>query len=393
MQECKHRQTKDMELNIQAAVKTEPMHRWIFDNLVGAIILYNLNGSILMINKAAANILGERSENFIGKSFYEFFPQNADNLRSKSHTVIKTGRELEFTEYFNTTVGKKWFTTYLLPFRDEKNRVIAILANFCDINQRKQIEEELKTKTEQIEKWNEELSKKVQNGIKKLREAEKLRLLYELTTGIVHEISNPLYGITNYIQLLSKQINEEAPKKNLEMISQGIDMIKSISKSLLNLSQVCKLNLEPTDMKILLKEAVDFSAPQIEKSGIEISLQIQEDMPVLMVDKSKMKQVFLNLLINAVEAMTGGGSLEINSNFTHDTVCISFIDTGMGIPEEKIKHIFEPYYSEKKKEGKRGVGLGLFIVEMIISAHNGIIKVKSTEGKGTTFEVVLPVIP
>lgn len=392
MQEWRRRQGKDMETNNQVVVKFELMHRWIFDNMVEAVILYHLNGSILMINKTAANILGKESENLIGKSFYEIYPQETDTIRSKSRMVIETGREVEFTEYFNTAVGKKWFTTHLLPYKDEKNRVTAVLTIFCDITRQKQVEEELKAKTEQIEKQNKALSKKVKNDIK-LRETGTLRLLDELSTGIVHEINNPLYGITNYIELLSNQINEETPKKDLEKISRGIDMIKSISNSLSNLPRVCKLNLEPTDMNILLKEVVDFSGPQIEKSGIEISLRIQEDMPVLMVDKSKMKQVFLNLLTNAVEAMSGGGRLKIKGNFTPDVVCFSFIDTGIGIPKEKIKHIFKPYYSERWKDGKRGAGLGLFIVEIIICAHNGNIKVKSTKGKGSTFEVVLPVIP
>jgi len=177
------------------------------------------------------------------------------------------------------------------------------------------------------------------------------------------------------------------------MISHGVGIIKSITGNLLDLSQINKLNMERVNINKLLEETLSFSMPDIEKSGVKVSIKIQNDVPELYIDKNKIRQVFLNLITNAVESMPGGGHLGINSEFIDNKLSISFKDTGTGISKENLTHIFEPFFSDKKKKGKRGVGLGLFMASNIISLHKGEIRVESIDGKGSTFNVILRIKP
>jgi len=142
----------------------------------------------------------------------------------------------------------------------------------------------------------------------------------------------------------------------------------------------------------LVDEIVTFLTPHIKKNNIKVETKYEKDVPPLAVDKNKLKQVLLNLVTNSIEAMPDGGTLTINAKLADNSVQIAISDTGSGISKEALPHIFEPFFSEKKKEGRRGVGLGLFMAYNIVAMHSGQIEVKSEVNKGAAFVIKLPLL-
>ena len=333
------------------------------------------------------------------RATYEAFlesvhPEDRQYVVESVNACLKKSKEYDIEHRIVWPNGQvRWVSEKGDVIRDKNKKAVRMLGVVQDITERKKMEEELRLKKEEIEKWNRELQKRVEESIIKLKEVEELALVGKLSAGIVHEINNPLYGISNYIELLSGEKDEELQKKHLNMISHGVGIIKSITGNLLDLSQINKLNMERVNINKLLEETLSFSMPDIEKSGVKVSIKIQNDVPELYIDKNKIRQVFLNLITNAVESMPGGGHLGINSEFIDNKLSISFKDTGTGISKENLTHIFEPFFSDKKKKGKRGVGLGLFMASNIISLHKGEIRVESIDGKGSTFNVILRIKP
>ncbi|MFH0889079.1 MAG: ATP-binding protein [Planctomycetota bacterium] len=225
---------------------------------------------------------------------------------------------------------------------------------------------------------------------KRLLESEKLALLGQLSTGLVHEISNPLYGICNYIEVISKEQITDKQKKYFPLILQGIEMIQTTANNLLNMAQINKLELTQIDITDLIKEVLTFLKPRCEDERVEINTTFQDKLPLIQADKNKIKQVLLNILLNALEAVYDTGRIDIKASSEHKHIIISITDNGCGISHVELPHIFQPFVSGAKKKRERGVGLGLFMVSNIITAHQGKIDVVSQEGKGTAFTITLP---
>ena len=327
------------------------------------------------------------------KAFLEcVHPEDRQYVIDSVNDCIEEGKDYDIEHRILWSDGNiHWVLETGNVIRDKTGKAIRMLGIVRDITRRKEMEKELIQKKEEIERGNKELENRVEESIKKIQEAEKLALVGKLSAGIVHEINNPLYGISNYIELLLDEEEKEERNRHLKMISQGIDIIKSVTSNLLDLSQLGKLNLERVNINKLLEEVLSFSMPNIQKAKVKTVVQTDKNIPDILLDKNKIKEVFLNLITNAREAMPDGGKLKVRSKLGDKKVNIYFSDTGVGIPDEKVKHVFEPFHSDKRKQGKRGVGLGLFMVSNIVSIHNGEIKVKSAENKGTTVEIILPV--
>ncbi|MCP5045656.1 MAG: PAS domain S-box protein [bacterium] len=347
----------------------DSLYQSLLENLAAAVMVCDLRGSILMINSTGAEIFGDTPDNLTHRSLFRLLPDLEEEFRKRGREILRTGKSLGYTDWINTKAGKRYFLSKLQPFRNPGGRIVSIQTVSVDITGQKKSEEQL---------------------VAKVRKAEKLALVSRLSAGILHEIGNPLYGINSFLEILSGQIQDPTHKKYLDLMTQAAGMIKSLTDTLLDFSQLGKLNPEQIDISRLLKDVVDLSRPKISASKVKVSLEPGHDIPLLNLDPNRIKQVFLNLISNAVEAMPGGGSLEITTTRTDDNVSISFIDTGAGMTDDVRLHLFEPFYSEKKKQGKRGVGLGLFMVSNIIDAHNGQINLETVEGKGSTFEVILP---
>jgi len=233
---------------------------------------------------------------------------------------------------------------------------------------------------------------------KQLIEAEKLSAIGKLASGVAHEINNPLTSILGYSELSSEQLSkgqlDEKQKKEciefLKIVRDEAHHCKRIAQSLLQFSRRQKDEMAPVDVNKSIEAALIIAKFHIKKVPIEIKLDLKDGLPEILGDANQLQQVFLNLIVNARDAMEKGGKINISTCKTkEDFIEIKFSDTGCGIPDDRMEEIFKPLYTSKE-EGK-GTGLGLSISQDIIERHKGTIKVESTLGKGTTFIIQLPV--
>ncbi|MEO0106362.1 MAG: cache domain-containing protein [candidate division WOR-3 bacterium] len=239
-----------------------------------------------------------------------------------------------------------------------------------------------------IKRRDEELKKYAQQTI---AEAERLAIIGQLAAGVAHEINNPLTGILLYCDLMLKNIPEDHPnRKNLLRINNEANRCKAIVKGLLDFARQKKPETKKASINEIIESTLNLLKTQSIFMNINSKLNLDGTLPEINIDPGQIQQVFINIIMNAVEAMEGKGDLTIKTELSSDKqyVVVTVSDTGPGIKPEYFKKIFEPFFTTK--EPGRGVGLGLSISKRIIEDHNGTIEVKSQPGKGATFIVRLP---
>ncbi len=222
-------------------------------------------------------------------------------------------------------------------------------------------------------------------------QTERLASIGQLAAGVAHEINNPLGVILCYGDLIDKnETSTPQINKDVSIVIKHANECKTIVESLLNFGRVTETNFQRADIHECSKEMLAVLGNQIRRQGITVVQEYDPKIDEVVFDQQKIKQVFMNLLLNGIQAMPDGGELSVSSalDTAENSVTISISDTGCGIPMDKIDRIFEPFFSTKE-QGK-GTGLGLSVSYGIVQQHGGTLKVESRVGKGTSFSVVLP---
>lgn len=222
-----------------------------------------------------------------------------------------------------------------------------------------------------------------------LQRSEKLALVGQLAAGLAHEIRNPLTTVKGFCQLVKGQSLTEKGREYVEVILTELERVNVLVKEFLLLTKPAAPRMELVKLKGFLEDVVYLMTSEALLHDVTIRMYLADDLPDITADAEQLKQVAINLTLNAIEAMPGGGTLQVKAYPTQDLkeVVLEFQDTGTGIPEDKVKHIFEPFFSTKEE----GTGLGLSITLRIVENHGGSIHVTSQYGQGTTFVVRLPV--
>ncbi len=219
---------------------------------------------------------------------------------------------------------------------------------------------------------------------------EKLTALGKMAAGVAHEINNPLGGILLYSNIVLEDIPEDSPaRENIQKIIYQTNRCKEIVQSLLDFAKTSTSAMLPLQINQIIYTSLRLVRDQSMFHGIEVEASLAENLPETIGDRSRLEEVFLNLFINAADAMKGSGKLTIITGLNRNkSIRISISDTGKGIDNEHFSHIFEPFFTTK--EPGEGTGLGLSIVYGIIQKHNGTIDAECTPGAGTTFIISLP---
>ena len=226
---------------------------------------------------------------------------------------------------------------------------------------------------------------------KKIMESEKLAIVGQLAASVAHELNNPLTGIVTYSHLMLEKIPCDDPTRiSVEKIAGQADRCKDIIRGLLDFSRQRKPEKTLSNINSILRGCISLVENQAAFHNIQIVENYQDNLPLIVIDPSQIERVFMNLIINAAEAMDGGGKLTLATRLDLDNrvVEVEFTDTGHGISEENMNKLFEPFFTTK--DIAHGTGLGLAISYGIIKSHKGAISVESEVGKGTTFVVRLP---
>ncbi|HWD19689.1 MAG TPA: ATP-binding protein [Verrucomicrobiae bacterium] len=232
-------------------------------------------------------------------------------------------------------------------------------------------------------------------------ESERVHSLTLLAGSVAHEIGNPLNALHIHLQLMSREtkklrqprveagdVSDAAKKldKYLEVAKGEITRLDYIVTQFLQAIRPSPPQLSPASLNDVARETLELLGPELENRGLHVREKTARRLPLAPMDRNQMKQALVNLVKNAMQAMTKGGTLTVETGPGEDSVWISVADTGGGIPPDRIDHIFEPFYTTKKK----GTGLGLMIVQRIVRQHGGHIELESRVDEGTTFRIRLP---
>jgi len=225
-----------------------------------------------------------------------------------------------------------------------------------------------------------------------LQQSDKLSSIGLLAAGVAHEVNTPLTGISSYAQMLIHQVPETDPRRGLlEKIHSQTARASAIVNNLLNFSRIGDSRAAPVDLHRVLDDTIQLLEAQLRNTNIDVIRDYKEGLPLVAGNAPKLQQVFMNLILNARDAMPDGGHLYINTMVNGDaSVNVNFRDTGVGISPENVGKIYDPFFTTKRIG--EGTGLGLAVSYGIIQDHGGRISVDSTVGTGTTFHIALPIL-
>ena len=222
-----------------------------------------------------------------------------------------------------------------------------------------------------------------------LRLADRLSALGKLSAGIAHEVRNPLASIKGTAEIISDKFKPgDKEYEFVKILIKEVNRLDTVVAEFLDFARPKPPELKSSNINYIIQSVLKLTEHEIAKSRINLNTRFKEGLPSISVDPEQMKQVFLNLIINAVQAMPDGGTLKIDSHQNKSEIVCEFSDTGMGISKEQQKNLFTPFFTSKTT----GTGLGLAIVHRILESHKGKIMFTTKENQGTTFTISLPIL-
>jgi two-component system sensor histidine kinase AtoS len=336
-------------------------------SITSGVITVGPDGSVATVNLAAERMLGMQEEDMVPRRLGVFFKE--DGGLNAALTRILEGRTPKLVTDVQavTTTGRTLHAQVAMSrMRDVSGRVFGAVVTFEDVS-------EVRALTDHLIR------------------ADRLAAMGELTAGVAHEVRNPLGIIRATVQLVEDSgADSERTKAAALIIKQEIDRLDRVIKALLDFGRPSAPTLRPTNIEDVVSDVVLFTRQFAGQSDVHIDTEFAASQPMVRADADQLKQVFVNLVSNAVQAMEPtGGTIVVRVWDDDSFVFASVADTGPGIEPDVLERVFDPFYSTRDS----GTGLGLTIVHRIIDQHGGRIEVASAPGEGTTFTVALPATP
>jgi two-component system NtrC family sensor kinase len=336
----------------------------IVESLNVGVLAVDLAGIVESWNTRMEQLFGVARQDAVGRQLSSLLPEEL------AREIAARGDQEQITGIYKQRLqhqGKSLtLNVSITPLVSKSNERIGRLLLFDDVTQRERMEEQMS-------------------------QTEKLTSLGLLAAGVAHEVNTPLAVISNYIQMLAKQMPEGDPRQSLiEKIVKQTFRASEIVNNLLNFSRTGAAEASDVDVNRVVEETLSLVAHPLKTSHIQVMKELGQPLPPVRGSANKLQQVFLNLFLNARDAMPSGGMLEVRTAAHNGSVEIEIADTGGGIAREHIHRIFDPFFTTKASG--RGTGLGLSVSYGIIKEHAGKIDVRSTPGKGSSFHVEFPAV-
>lgn len=345
----------------RSLLETRSMHHNILDSLGDGIVTIDARHCISYVNPAACTLLGYRAEEVIGKPYLTLFRPEA-NFSSLLIDTLQSGREHRAIELqfplAQRTLTILSSTSRLYDGRGEQLGAVAVIR---DISENRALQGQV-------------------------ARASQLAAIGEMSASIAHELRTPLTSIRGFVQYLQGSKDPAEWKEYGDIIIREVDALNRIATGLLDLSRPQPLNPQPTDLNRLVDESLLLIAKPSGKQ-ITFNRQLAPDLPSLELDKGQIKQVVLNLLINAIQAIDSQGEISIRTSLEEGSVVLTISDSGCGIPGADLERIFDPFFSSKPS----GTGLGLPVALRIVERHHGQLDLSSQPGQGTVASLRLPI--
>ena len=348
----------------------------IIQNSPNPIMASDLKGNILTWNRASEKTLGYSAAETIGKiHITKIYPEGVAKkimkmIRSPDHGGVGMLRAhpMLYVRKDGTVIDGMLSAAMIY---DDEGREVATVGSFIDM-------------TERIE-----MERTLQQTQLQLLQSEKLASMGRLTSQLAHELNNPIYGIMNTLELLKSEIKpENRRRKLLDMSLSETVRLADMLKKMLSFSKPDEEERNAADINTIMEEMVILHEKMLQEHSIKVVTEFEGGLPEVFVSKNQIRQVLLNMISNARDAMPEGGVLTFKTYRQNDRVAIDITDTGMGISNENINRIFDSFFTTK--DAIKGVGLGLSVCYGFIRDHGGDIEVDSKPGEGTTFHITLP---
>jgi len=336
----------------------------IVESLNVGVLAVDLDGTVESWNTRMEQLFGVARQDALGRQLGSLLPiELASEIANRKEEEQVTGIYKQRLQHQGKTLT---LNVSITPLVSKSGDRIGRLLLLDDVTQRERLENQMS-------------------------QTEKLTSLGLLAAGVAHEVNTPLAVISNYIQMLAKQMPEGDPRQSIiEKIVKQTFRASEIVNNLLNFSRTGAGEAADVDVNRVVEETLSLVAHPLKTSRIQVVKQLEMPLPAVRGSANKLQQVFLNLFLNARDAMPAGGMLEIRTAAHNGSVEIEVADTGAGIPRDHIHRIFDPFFTTKGSG--RGTGLGLSVSYGIIKEHAGKIDVRSTPGKGTSFHVEFPAV-
>jgi len=361
------REMKKLERRL---LRTLQLRDNLIENSPSATVYVRKGGEIAIFNTAAERLTGYRKEDVVGtmniRQLYK--PGEAEQIMKELRSGnfgspgIRQRREMVILDKDKNEIPVRLYAALLY----EDGQAVGSVGIITDQRERKALERQL------------------------LR-SEKLASLGKLAAGIAHEINQPLTGVLTFAHLLKKKFQDDEPtRKDLEVIVRETTRIRGIVQGVLDFARETPMRKESRRIEQVLDQTLEIIVHQQRFFGITLTKEYDSSVPEVVIDSNLMEQVFMNIILNAVDAMKGSGKLTVRTRNAEGWLEVDFIDSGCGMPEEILDKIFDPFFTTKDSTEGMGMGLGLAVSYGIVKNHNGDISVISKLGSGTIFTVRLP---
>jgi len=373
----------------EALRESEEKYRRILENIEEGYYEVDIAGNFTFFNDSLCRLLRYSEDELMGMNNRQYMDdESAKKVYQTFNAVYRTG---EPAETFDWEVirkdGTSRFVEASVSLISGPTGEPAVFGGIVrDITERKRAEEALREYSERLEEMVEERTKELRDAQEQLIRREKLAVIGQLGASMCHELRNPLGVINNSVYYLNTKLRDvdEKAKKHSKIMEREIASSNKIVSDLLRFAEGKKPILQKTQINTIVQDALSRTTVP---DKVAVITDLGGDLPPLMADRDQIEQVFINLILNAVQATPNGGRLEISTRAKEGFIEVEFKDNGCGMPEEDLGRVFEPLFTTKA----RGIGLGLPVSRKIIEAHGGSIEVESEVGQGSTFTFTLPV--